>query len=678
MARPDKRGYKLKRPGRSTAPAAIVSVVVEKLHDRELTDSPGAATATVGRVVVAARRKVRGVWCREERHSWDDPRDFWSWLYRWSQRGRKCYVFSPRASDTLVLLGFPVHVQTAGAVWVRHSKGETQPRDDAPLGERYGFFRLVLKGTPDIVDYTHMGRSFCWLSCSNYFSCDISELPVVPETEPAKQPHRAGKPHGQPRDRWETECDAWLAVFVRLADWWLRLDAGKWAPTAGAMAERFLRSRMTDPVPCTHKHPDALRLERLAAHRGRVSSWFFGAVTAPDAAQVELDAVPPGPFPTIQSDAVMIDVASMYPWLLTQVRLPVSLWKHKDTITPSQLLDLTGMFVATAAVRLDTDAAEYPHRSGESVTYPVGQFTAYLSGRELERALRDGVVTKVYEANLYVPGMPFKAAAEELLRMRTDAKASGDKGWELFVKLLSNSMTGKLNQRKSRWVERPGKVPLKTWGEWPEVHAQTGVRRYFRAVFGLVWERVTDEPATGTLAACYAHLTAACSDHMRTVREALPPRSVFSQDTDGLWCLPACEATLAAKGFQFGKEPGRLRVDRRSSHSRWWGPKHYFAAGEWRLSGLHAPVKASDGLIFLDTVTLNKLRSSPTGATVTVVDARRAITLNVIPAGGTVGPDGWLVPARLPAGRTAAPTPDDVEEGDRDCEKQDGDRLFDD
>ena len=78
----------------------------------------------------------------------------------------------------------------------------------------------------------------------------------------------------------------------------------------------------------------------------------------------------------------------------------------------------------TAAVRISTQRAEYPHRSATGVDYPVGRFTSYLSGVELLAALEDGVVESVHEFAAYQPGYTFRRAGEELIRLRAAAAAT--------------------------------------------------------------------------------------------------------------------------------------------------------------------------------------------------------------------------------------------------------------
>lgn len=672
-----KSGVYLRAPGKATSPGAIVSVVVQTWQDRELDGSPGCTEARLNAVYVSASRKVRGHWSEPERQQFDTAAQFWRWLDRWASSNRKTYIFTPTASDTLTHLGFWELVDTFGAAWDARQKSKGKVSVGTQGTSSYTFRRLVLKGAPDIVDYSIRGRSFCWLSVRNYFHPDGGAAPR-PAASPQARPGAARRRSAPVvLDQWASEAARWLDSFCDLSDWWLARDAGSWAPTAGAMAERFLRSRMAPKAVVTHRCPETQRLERLAAHRGRTSCWFYGPCIAPWAGISDTMRVPWGDYPPLWSDLIHIDVRSMYPYLLTVTPLPVQRMTHIPDPTVSQARDLCRTWLCTAAVRLDSPVSEYPHRRDDRVSYPVGKFTAYLSGGELKRAIDDGVVTAVHEIAVYKPGFPFKRAAEELLSLRMDAIAKGNEGWELFVKLMANSLTGKLAQKRTRWVERPRYPAAKRWGAWSELSADTGVMRRFRALAGLVWEMVREEHGTGLLTACYGHLTAACSLVMRGIRESLPPNYVVSQDTDGIWVRPEAAGILAAKGYEFGEQPGALRITARSLFSRFWGPKHYFAGRRWRLSGYGKPVQASDGFGFLDQASSNAVRSTPLAPPTTTVDTLRRVGLDSVAVDGGIGSDGWLIPRGTPMPAPAWTATDHVEQGDSDRKNEYRQSLFD-
>lgn len=661
----ERRGEYLKKPGRATAPVSLVSVVTVCDLDRELGGSVSSACRLFRSALASVTRRVRDHWSAVEDYTFGTTDAFWAWLEVWARPGHTTHIVCPTASDSLAELDFFPRLDAAGAQWVKRPTGKKGEKFPAPPADVYGFRRLVLAGAPDIIDYTHDGRSYSWVSGRNYFPEDPAELLTAAERSVNATPGGENDPAGFWPDPARVRCRSWLIAIRKLCDWWRTLNAGSWAPTAGSMGERFLRSRMPARSVTTHRHPEAQRLERLAAHRGRTSCWFYGTVCEGDEAAGTNRNIPRGVWPTITSKAYHVDVRSMYPYLLSCTDMPVAPVGFKDNVSVERLASLVRRFACTASVMVDTPEANYPHRTKAGIVYPVGRFTAHLSGAELTAAVDAGHIAKVYSLATYEKGRPFATAASELLAMRSQARAVGDVGWELFVKVLSNSLTGKLAQRSSRWVERPAHPPMKRWGEWPEVKASTGDVRRYRSFAGLVWEKVREEGGRGTLTACYGHLTAACSAWVGRLRAACPPRTVLSVDTDGFWCLPAALDALQKLPDLFGDEPGKLRVTSRVAFFRAWGAKHYYADGRWKLSGIHCRPRLSDGITFLDTVTANPFRNAPVSPAGVVVESVRDVSLSLMPTGCTVGADGWAIPFRLPAPMPAANLP---QHGDDECD----------
>lgn len=437
--------------------------------------------------------------------------------------------------------------------------------------------------------------------------------------------------------------------MMYLGEWWRTMKAGQFPRTVPAMSMQFLRSRMQPKCLSTHQEPDALRLERRACHGGRASCWFFGDVLPGYMPDRRPKMMPGGnPHGSMLGPLAHYDVRSMYPTLLRDREFPVHLFSHRNTYTVDDLAELQEQYGIIASVRIDTELPEYPHRYGERVTFPTGQFTAVLCGDELRRALADGIVRRVNSASVYHMGRPYQETAAELLELRRQAQVPGREHWELFIKLLSNALAGKLAQRTGRWVEDREIAPRVPWGEWIEADADTGSVTRYRSVSRLAFRYDRSDTGVGTLMAGYAFLCSYGRYLIRCLRERLPARSVVSQDTDGLWVTRPAEEVILKTSNLVGSEPGQLRETGRSTWGRWWGPKHYVTENGWVLAGIHQDGPSPDGITFIDRTTHNPIRGGATSAPMSITEIVRDVTLSLMPAGGTVGRDGWLEPHRLP------------------------------
>lgn len=529
-------------------------------------------------------------------------------------------------------------------IWEPRGKGRERwaspNAGDTPVVIR----RLGIDGRAGFVDYQFAGVRWVWVSLTNYLTAAPERVaesilfrwPDTPELPDATPLH-----HRTARDR---AC-LWMAVFCHMSDWWQTAAKAPLGLTAGQCAVGILRSHVGRGSICTHTHADAAELERAASFGGRASVWYYGDVGRPaDHHTAECPAPAPSPFGSVPGPAVNLDVRSMYPNLLATERFPVALIGHRHRCPASEPQALARGLGVVARVRIRADVPSFPVRRGDRIVYPVGTFWTTLTGPELLRLRGRGRVLACEGIAVYRLGTPFRDAAAALLAMRADARSANRPAWELFVKLVSNSLAGKLAQRSGRWVERrrlTGPVP---WGEWVEGGGPGGATRRFRALAGLVWEWDHEQGKPGPFAAAFAYLTALGRIRLENIRDRLGRKAVYAQDTDGLWVAPADVDVLRRSGEPFGDEPGNVSVRDVVESARWYGARHYWTPGRWVMAGIHAPVVSPDGSRVTDTFVPNPLRRATHGPPTTVSVKGRNCVIAVQPGPGRIGPDGWQEP----------------------------------
>lgn len=626
-----------------TSPACVVSVVAETAAATD--DERSRATPLkLRRLHVRTARRRRGTWHPGPAKTFETGESFHDWLESYAQTRSATYVFAPVASNALTLSGFWARVAREGVRW----EGGEQPADDpqapAPAAVPYIARTIVLRGRPDIVRYGRAGRSLVWLSGRQYFDLPDTQLAA------AVGYSRSG---GTSSDRlpdvstWgpAERAGLWLQAITRLADWWRSVDGGRWADTVGGLALNFFRRRLSPRTILKHRDVSAGQLETAALWGGRASVWYVGNIHVQKAAGeagIPVDVPRSG---NVEAGPVtLVDVRSMYPFLLASKPFPVRLVGVIDRPKPAALPDLLKTHGVIASVELDARHPEYPARTGDRVVFPTGRVSTVLAGPELERAHRGGEVRQVFRLAYYEMGRPFEPMARALIEMRDAYRREGNPGWELFVKLLSNSFAGKLAQRRTRWERRPNVSPEMEWGEWSTCNHHGKTLSLYRALAGLVWEKLDCPAERRAMGQCFAYLTSYGRCYMRLVREHCPPQSVVSQDTDGLWLLPAGLSAVRAAGLLAADAPGLLRVVKSAAVGRWWSPKHYVADGLWTLAGLTAGAEWSDGTTFTDRNTSNPIHQTVHAPPDQIVEYTRQVTLTTVPVDGTVDPLGWVHP----------------------------------
>lgn len=503
------------------------------------------------------------------------------------------------------------------------------------------------RGNPDIIRYSWQGKTLVFVSGRQYLTQSETELAAsVGYVWPSGDEDHTASPviDRDPADR----AELWVRLFQRMSDWWQSIDGGPFAATPGGLAMSYVRKRLAPKTVLSCQEPEIRKLEEASLYGGRATTWFYGPVTPnPNGESGHPQLAYGRPWPVLRGPLDHYDVRAMYPTILATERFPVRYLHEWRQPSIALLNDMLERWCVIASVRLRTDDAEYPVRNKDRVSFPAGTFDAVLTTPELRRALDSGAVLSCYRAVTYAGGRPFAEAMQQLLELRRLADESRDPVTGLFVKLVSNAFGGKLAQRSHEWQRRPGATAVEEWGEWMHTDHATGGRRHYRSRAGLVDEKVRVEIPVRPLAAIFAHLTAYGRDLMRRARESLPPRTVVSQDTDGLWVTRYTGGSLVGAPVLVAHPSYRLRLDKTIERGRWFGPRHYWTDRGWVLAGLMGPVPSDDGTGFLATSSHLPRNTGGMGPPVWVYEDRTFKRLGDIPVDGSVGPDGWAVPRRL-------------------------------
>jgi hypothetical protein len=639
------------KPAVSTyAPTRILTVVCGQrpvVGDRESRHTD----MILDGVATAYSYKRRNVWSKPEFKRFNTGIDLHSYVDKLSQSRRKLYVFTPTAGVTLSLTGFFGLLSTHTVV-PPHSDAGIPPDVQTHGRERtIAFNRLVLNTRTNIISYSKGNGTTEWCSCAQYLACGEQELG---STMSFSWPLSGGPLQpGQVRvDDIADRADLWLRTFQRLSDWWISVDGGPWSATVGGLSMSYFRRRLTPKTILLHDNENARILENDGLFGGRASVWYYGDVSTPRRA-VDRDptAPPPSIYPSEVGPALNLDVQSMYPYLLASRDYPVRLLSVRAGRSVDEIRGLLPKYGVIARVELSTPHPEYCYRAMGRVVWPTGDFTTVLCGPELERAIHERSVVRVYDSAVYAMGQPFKRQAEDLLKLRQESRSKGDRPWEMFVKLLSNNLGGKLAQKRSEWHLRPHVRGPVRWGEWYDLNIDTGELHIYSSIAGMVREKVVDPVPKRLVGAAFAYLTAYGRDMMRTTRESLPPRTVVSQDTDGLWVIGLSVSGLLQAFPDLGRGAGSPRVVATVDSARFFSPKVYWTSDGWVRSGLHGPIQVGGPYTLQDSYQTTPLTGCPAAPPDRVTVHTRIVNLQCEFVDGRIGPSGWADPTHLVGSR---------------------------
>lgn len=602
-------GYYLKPGTKPTAPSSVFTVVIDPIVTPASTNET-MFIRTFGKAAATYSKFRRGKWSDLEVEEFSDAAELWRWIERTADSQRRNYCLAPIASDVLTLAYFWEEVSNGANGRLLERRGECRRGNDLPAVPQTLFRRLVVRGRPDIVDYARDQKRYLWLSGIQYLPVAEDDIARSLGYEWAETPHRPNTGESSFRKPLERAV-LWSLAFRRIVDWWRDESNAPWGLTVGALSVGMLRTHLAPKSLCTHKDEEAHRLELAAQFGGRASTWYFADVIGvdPKTNREVRPPTPPTPF-AIKGPVALWDVASMYPSLLRDRTFPVKLVSRRGEVPVKTLIAACELMPTIATVTIRTLIAEYPYRVKNDVLYPIGEFTTTLTSPEILKLLSHGDIVKCHAMAMYQAGQPFAPAAGELISLRTKARCAGDNTAQLFAKLLSNSLGGKLAQKKGGWVSDPKAIAEREWGEWHKINAQTGESVRYRATAGQVYRYEKKNANAGPFGAAFAFLTAYGRLMMREIREMLPPESVLSQDTDGLWVTADGSRAIRESGQSRDREAGSLRLERLESAARWFGPRHYWTPSHWTLAGFRHPAVVPESLTLTHTLELNPVTGS--------------------------------------------------------------------
>lgn len=470
------------------------------------------------------------------RHEFGDeqPGLFWGWCREQCDARRPAWLFLHKAMHQCSLLNLWAELDS-GKFWLRHyGDRKTNAIDRNAKGEREKPGFLCLCDRPFIAELKHGRGRLKVVDIRNYLDQSLSELDrESTDYTPLAWQSKAhiDLPQADP-----VVCCAVLELAVfRLLNWWRDSDAGVWKASVGGLAWNNFRHRHMRHGISPTVDPDALRLEQDSYFGGIVECRWRGEVKIPVDNTLNNPARKPPPgWGILNGSLYHLDIRSMYPAIMRDEYFPCRLITHKGGLRVSDLVDLLRAYAVVANVGLESPNVPFPVRVGDKVASAVGRFNTTLSGPELAFAANAGLLTRVYEACVYVRGRIFREYATSWIAAREKYRAEGNKVYEAFAKLMANSLYGRFAMRRNTWVDRPDKFAVEPWSDWPEYDHLKGRVTSFRSISHYVQELNRESMASGCFPAIASYVTSYGRVLMRRLLSGFPERSVLYVDTDGI------------------------------------------------------------------------------------------------------------------------------------------------
>lgn len=225
----------------------------------------------------------------------------------------------------------------------------------------------------------------------------------------------------------KNDVEILVYAFDRLIAFLNENGIGSLMHTIGQQAFYIYRSMFMDKRIRLHVNNKVNSLERASYGGGRTECFQIGEIS---------------------DKVVILDVNSMYPFVMREFRYPVRLMYYYPLgVTVSKLERFLDRFCVIAYCQVETDEPVYMLRFGKKVIFPVGSFPVVLTTPSLEYALEHGHIKNVYEVAVYESGHIFKSYVDHFYSLRNKYKNWGNLFYSTICKLLLNSLYGKFGQK---------------------------------------------------------------------------------------------------------------------------------------------------------------------------------------------------------------------------------------
>lgn len=333
--------------------------------------------------------------------------------------------------------------------------------------------------------------------------------------------------------------------------------------TLASQAFRSYRYRFMSTEIILHNRPEVLKLERQAYFGGRCEAFYIGEKSG--------------------ETFYKLDVNSMYPHVMVDNYYPVKFVSYSENVPIDYLGGLLDAYYCLSECDIKTSTPSYAYVREGKLTFPVGEFRAYLNHSDLVKARQGGIIRQVVRIAVYEKAKIFSDYVSFFYHLKLDAEARGDKITRHQAKIFLNSLYGKFGQRQiiSKIVPYDGEtkfirlvgyceplgrnIEVNYLGNSIEVRYKEGESYYsFPAIAGAV--------------------TAYARSYLWEIIERAGRSNVFYCDTDSVIVNAVGLSNLS--GLLHASKIGCLKVEGEATHLVIHSSKDYIFGDEIKVKGV--------------------------------------------------------------------------------------------
>lgn len=480
----------------------------------------------------------------------------------------------------------------------------------------------IIEDPPTIIWCDSMCGGFSIVDTFNYWRCSVDKMGQDIGIPKFEKPSEATSD-----DDWFNYCQRDVDIIARthtsFCNTMLRDYRCPIKETAASQAWEIWHRHFAPVDICPHHNADIEAVERASYLGAKCEPKYIGEV---------------------KGDVYILDVNSLYPYVMRDTKMPVEFLEHVKHFSLSDLRCIPSDRYVIADARIHADPVPIPIKTTRGIVYARGIFRQWFHEAELNLAASLGMSPTIHSALVYRAKPIFSEFVEHFFCKKLDAKRNDIKTEQVIDKTILNSLHAKYGQRKRSWVPSRKVKAKKPYGYWWSWNDEKDKYDIYRSMGWRVQESIPGGTSKHSLLAIPGAVTSLARCYVYELERIAGRQNVYYVDNDELHVNAQGYWRLSRAGLIHQDSLGKLKIKSHHSYMVYRGYKNYDADGTHVVCGLSKRADTVSDTTFLQDSFQSiegMLASDP--SSICVVRKTR-FTLRSDFKRGILRRDGWIEP----------------------------------
>lgn len=400
------------------------------------------------------------------------------------------------------------------------------------------------------------------LDTLNWFKCSLKKL-----GEQLGEYKKDFPDYNDPFEKWIEYCKQDVNVLRKTFEAWIDFlkqnNLGTFSETLAKQALTAYKYRFLDHKVVVHTNKDAVKLERESYYGGRTECFFIGKES--------------------KGIYYKFDVNSMYPFVMRNEFFPARLRGVRSIDLEKHSFHKGKEILRIADCTIETRSNCVPLRYNKRLCFPIGEFRTVLCEPEIQLAEKMGAKITIHKAAFYEGEKLFTKWVDECYALRSKFKAEKNDIYQYNIKILMNSLYGKLGQKTPVWKLVFDDGSCESWTR-TFIDEKTGKSRHIKCISGKWFEEGESVEGFDSVVAIASFVTSYARKYLFEILEQAGQKNCYYMDTDSVIVNEEGRERLLPLLDDY--ELGKLKIEKTDSQVEIYNLKDYVFGGDTVLKGV--------------------------------------------------------------------------------------------